>query len=141
MDEATVKPNAEPIIWWKDKKLIVGAVLIIVSLIAGLIGKGIIFARIYDPSYRKIGVVTWALSWIPLFIGVLLLGIETIKIIKQQIEQSIRKTVKYTYLYSKNLPRKGIAYTKELHKKGISKLNNASRLIKKNKHVIKIRKY
>ena len=111
----------KPIIWWKDKKLLAGIIIIIVSFIMGLYGKsllGIFFVKslvkLYEPIYLITGLSIWAFSWILLFLGVFLVGWETVKMIRDRIHHHVRKT----YHYTKGLPKKGYDYTKELSKKG-----------------------
>jgi len=110
-----------PIEWYKDRKLLAGVILVILSIILGLYSKGLLglfFAnllkKLYTPFYLLKGLSIYVLSWALLFLGVFLVGWETIKIIQQRINDNVKKT----YRYTKGLPKKGYDYTKELHKKG-----------------------
>ena len=112
MNEAEQK-----IIWWKDKKLLAGVILVVTSFILGLYGKVLFISKFYEPIYLITGLSLWAFSWILLFFGVFLVGWETVRLIQQRIHHHVRKTVRETYHYTKGLPRKGYNYTKKLHKK------------------------
>ena len=116
MDEAKDLSN-----WWKDKKLLAGIILVILSLIIGFYGKGLLgvfiidwINKIYNPFYLLTGLSVYAFSWILLFLGVFMVGWETIKIIQSRIHHHVRRT----YHYTKGLPKKGYQYTKDLSKKG-----------------------
>lgn len=112
-------------VWWKDKKLLAGFVLVILSIIVGFYGKGLFIVKFYEPVYVITGLSLWAFSWILLLLGVFLVGWETVKMIQMRIHHHVRKTVKGTYEYTKGLPKKGYDYTKGLHKKGIGKLKKS----------------
>ena len=112
--------TTKPIIWWKDKKLLAGIILVVASVLVGLYAKGLLsfffvslFNKLYKPFYLLTGLSIYALSWILLLLGVFLVGWETVKMIRDRIQHHVRKTYKYT----KGLPKKGYNYTKELHKK------------------------
>ena len=114
----------KPIVWWKDKKLLLGAILIMLSLILGFYSKILFIAKFYDMFYLITGISIYAFSWILLFAGAFLLGRETMKIAQQKINQQLLSTMTKTYHYTKALPRKGIHYTRKgihytrrLHKK------------------------
>ncbi len=107
-------PEEKKIIWWKEARFLIGCLLLIISFVVGTFGKGLFLVRFYEPVSRYTGLSLWALSWIITLIGVFLLGIETIKMIKQHIQNQVKKTVRETYLYTKGLPKKGIHYTKRL---------------------------
>ena len=114
----------KPTSWWKDRKLLAGISLIALSVILGLYGKGLVgfffvnlLNKLYKPVYLFTGLSVYAFSWILLFLGVFLVGWETVKMIQMSIQHHVKKTVKGTYQYTKNLPKKGYDYTKELRKK------------------------
>ncbi|MBI2107938.1 hypothetical protein HYT54_02325 [Candidatus Woesearchaeota archaeon] len=67
--------------------------------------------------------------------GILLFGIETIRMIRQKIQQEVKKKVRGTYEYTRVLPRKGMDYTKELHRKSVERIGpHTARLIQKIRH-------
>lgn len=117
--------TAEPLIWWKDKKLLAGFILVMSSFILGLYGKVLFISKFYEPVQLITGLSIWAFSWVLLFLGVFLVGWETVKMIQYKIQHHVKKTVKDTYHYTKGLPKKGYDYTKELHKKGIAKIKKS----------------
>ena len=111
-------------LWWKDKKLLAGVFLIIFSTILGLYGKGLLglffvnlLNKLYNPFYLLTGLSVYAISWLLLFIGVFMVGLETVKMIRYRIQNHVKNTVKGTYNYTKQLPRRGYNYTKNLSKK------------------------
>lgn len=112
------------IIWWKDKKFLAGFILVFLSIILGLYGKALSITRFYEPVKLITGLSIWAFSWILLFLGVFLVGWETVKMIQSNIHHHVKRTVKETYHYTKGLPKKSFDYTKELHKKVIKKLKS-----------------
>ena len=132
----------QKLIWWKDKKLLAGVILVISSIILGFYGKGLFIVKFYEPVYLITGLSIWAFSWVLLFAGVFLVGLETVKMIQQRIHHHVRETVKGTYHHAKELPRKGYNYTKkgyhytkELHKKGVDKITKTSKaIVEKMKH-------
>ena len=79
------------IIWWKDIKFLMGGLLITLSFVLGTFDKGLFFA----------------------FIGIFLMGMKTIKMIRQRIHSQVKKTVRGAYEITKELPKKGLNYTKE----------------------------
>ena len=107
----------KPIIWWKDIKLLTGFILVLLSIILGFYGKGLFIIKFYEPVYLITGFSIWAFSWVLLFLGVFLVGWETVRMIQQRIHHHVKKTVRETYHYTKGLPRKGYDYTKKLHKR------------------------
>lgn len=116
------------IIWYKDKKLLAGIILVALSFALGLYGKGLLslfivnlINKLYKPFYLLTGLSIYALSWILLFTGILLVGMETVRLIKQRIHHHVRQT----YHYTRNLPKKGYNYTKELHKKSIARIKKS----------------
>lgn len=129
MTEQVTEGN--PIIWWKDKKLLTGIILVILSFISGFYGKVLLIVKFYEPIYLITGLSIYAFSFVLLFMGAFLVGWETIKMIQYKIHHHVKRTVKETYEYSKGLPRKGYNYTKKLHKHGINKITKASKIIAK----------
>lgn len=115
------------IIWLKDKKLLAGVVLVIISFILGFYGKALFILKFYEPVYLITGLSLWAFSFVILFLGVFLVGWGTVKMIQQRIRHHVRKTVKETYHHARELPKKSIHYTKKLHKKGVDKIAKATR--------------
>ncbi|MBI2656691.1 hypothetical protein HYX03_03055 [Candidatus Woesearchaeota archaeon] len=115
--------------WWKDKKLLAGVILVILSIVLGFYGKGLFIIKFYEPVYLITGLSIWAFSWVLLFLGVFLVGWETVKMIQQRIHHHVRKTVKTTYHYTKGLPKKSYDYTKELQREGMSKIAKSSKVI------------
>jgi predicted tellurium resistance membrane protein TerC len=109
--------DQKPIKWWKDKKLLTGVILVLLSVILGFYGKGLFIIKFYEPVYLITGLSIWAFSWVLLFLGVFLVGWETVRMIQQRIHHHVKKTVRETYHYTKGLPRKGYHYTKKLHKR------------------------
>lgn len=110
----------EKIIWWKDWKFLLGIAMIIMNFIAGFYGKSLIgifivksLAKIHEPVYLITGVSFWVFSWLLLLIGIFLVGWETVKVIQYKIHHHVKRTVKGTYEFTKELPKKGIRYTKE----------------------------
>src|SRR3989344_6332557 len=92
-----------PIKWWKDRKLLAGIVLVVLSVILGFFGKGLFIIKFYEPVYLYTGLSIWAFSFILLFWGVFLVGWETVKMIQYRIHHHVKKTVKSTYHYTKQL--------------------------------------
>ena len=116
-----IKTNKQKrIIWWKDKKLLAGVILVLLSIIVGFYGKGLFIVKFYEPVYLITGLSLWAFSWVLLLLGVYLVGWETVKMIRYRIHHHVRKTVTGTY-----------HYTKKLHKKGMDKISKTSRIIVK----------
>ena len=122
----------KPIILWKDAKFLIGVVLVIVSFILGIYGKGLlgvymtkVVLKIYEPFYLITGLSVYAVSFLLLFLGIFLVGWETVKMIQYRIRHHVKKTVRSTYHYTKGLPRKGYEYTKELHKKSMDKIKKS----------------
>ena len=109
------------IIWYKDRKLLTGIILVVASTALGLYGKGLLglffvnlVNKLYKPFYLLTGLSVYGFSWILLFLGIFLVGWEAVKMIRDSIRNHVRKT----YHYTKGLPKKGYDYTKELSKKG-----------------------
>ena len=97
---------------WRDKKFVTGFILVVTSIVLGFYGKVLIgvFVKLFfiDKIFRPFslisGVTVWVVSWILLFAGIFLVGLETIKMIQNKISQNVRKTVKSTYNHAKKLP-------------------------------------
>ena len=117
----------QKIIWWKDRKLLAGVILVVSSFILGFYGKVLFITKFYEPIYLITGLSVWAFSFILLFAGVFLVGWETVRMIQYRIHHHVRRTVKETYHYTKGLPKRGYRYTKELHKKGIDKIKSMTK--------------
>lgn len=115
----------QPIVWWKDKKLLTGVILVLLSVILGFYGKVLIVVKFYEPVQLITGVSIYAFSFVLLFAGIFLVGWETVKMIQQRIRHHVRKTVKETYHYTKGLPKKGYDYSKQLHKKSMDKIKKS----------------
>ena len=96
----------QPILWWKDKKFLAGFILVILSIIMGFYGKALSIIKFYEPVQFITGLSIWAFSWLLLFLGVFLVGWETIKMIQYRIHHHVKKTVRRTYEYTKGLPKK-----------------------------------
>ena len=111
-----------PAVWWKDKKLLAGVILVVLSIILGTYGKVLFISKFYEPVYLITGLSIWVFSWILLLFGIFLVGWETVKLIQQRIHHHVKKTVKKTYHHAKELPRKGYHYTRHLHKKGMDRI-------------------
>lgn len=118
-----------PVIWWKDRKLVAGFILVLSSIIMGFYGKIVFIAKFYEPIGIITGLSIWVFSWILLFLGVFLVGWETVKMIQMRIHHHVRKTVRGTYEYTKGLPKKSYKYTKKLHRKGMDKITKTSKAI------------
>ena len=121
-----------PIEWWKDRKLLAGIILVILSIVLGLYSKGLLglffanlFNKLYKPFYLLTGLSIYVLSWVLLFLGAFLVGWETVKMIQMRIHSHVKKT----YHYTKGLPKKGYEYTKELHKKSVNKITKTSKAV------------
>ena len=115
----------QKIYWWNDRKLLAGIILVVLSFILGVYSKILIVVKIYEPIAVITGLSIYAFSWILLFLGVFLVGWETVKIIQQTIKNQVKKTAKETYDYTKKLPKRSYQYTKELHKKGIRRIKKS----------------
>ena len=107
----------EQAIWWKDKKLLVGFILVFLSFVLGFYGKGLFIVKFYEPVYLITSLSLWAFSWVLLFLGAFLVGWETLKMMQMRIRNRVKMTVKNTYHHAKELPKKSYRYTKSLHKK------------------------
>ena len=123
------KATQKQIRWWNDKKLLAGVILVVSSFLLGIYGKVLLIVKFYQPVYLITGLSIYAFSWTLLFVGIFLVGWETVKIIQNRIHHHVKKTVRETYSYTKKLPKKSYDYTKELHKKGIDKISKTSKMI------------
>ena len=119
------------IMWWKDKKLLAGFLLVLASVILGTYGKILFIVKFYEPIYLITGLSIYAFSFILLFSGVFLVGWETVKMMQRKIHYHVKKTVRRTYHQAKKLPKKGYRYTKSLRKRGMDKITKASQEIVK----------
>ena len=116
-DKIELMTEKKKIVWYKDVRFLSGIILIILSIIIGEFGKGLSIIKFYEPVYLITGLSLWAFSYILLFLGIFLVGWETVRMLKQRIQHHVKKTVKGTYNYTKQLPKKGYHYTKELHRR------------------------
>jgi|SRR3989338_2514001 len=121
MQEAPVQLQKK-LVWWKDLKLLFGFILVLLSIILGFFGKGLIVINIAEPFHLIRALSIYAFSWILLFIGIFLVGMETVKMIRQRINHHVKRTVIGTYEYTSKLPKRGITYTKQLHEKSLGRL-------------------
>lgn len=119
------KPEEKSVIWWKDKKLLAGFVLVLLSLIIGFYGKFLFIVKFYEPVGLITGISIYVFSWILFFAGVFLVGWETVKIMHQRIHHHVKETAKKAYHHAKEWPRKGYHYTRELHRKGIERIKKS----------------
>lgn len=122
--------------WWKDMKLLAGVTLVVASLAIGLYGKSLLgvfivnwINKLYSPFYLLTGLSLYGLSWVLLFLGIFLVGWETIKMINNKIHHEVRKKVRETYHVTRDLSKKGYHRTKALHKKGMERISKTSKLI------------
>ena len=129
--EPTPQAQEKPIVLWKDMKFLAGFILVVSSIIIGFFAKGIIVVNITQPFPLIKGLSIYALSWALLFIGIFLVGMETVRMIQQKIHYHVKKSVKDTYGYTKKLPKGSIEYTKKLHRKSIDRLAKTSKFIKR----------
>ena len=126
MDEQNqlgLQGQEKQILWYKDKRLLFGVILVVSSIGIGLFSKGLIIAKIYEPFYLITGLSLYAFSWFLLLCGILLVGMETVRMIRQHIQSYIKKTIKETYGFTMSLPQKGLDYTKQWHKKSMERFN------------------
>src|SRR3989338_5052661 len=109
--------NKEDIKWWKDAKLLTGVILVVLSFVLGFYGKLLFIVKFYEPVYVITGLSIFAFSWVVLFIGVFLVGWETVKMIQNRIHHHVTHTARRTYHHASQLPRRGYDYTKKIHRK------------------------
>jgi len=112
------------IIWWKDKKLMAGFILVLSSFVLGTYGKFLFIVKFYEPVKRITGVSIYVFSWILFFAGVFLVGWETVKIMQQKIHHHVKDTAKKAYNHAKGLPRKGYEIARDFHKKSVKKIKS-----------------
>ena len=120
-----------PIQWYKDNKLMIGIIIVVISFILGFWGKVLIVTKLYKPVELITGIKVYAFSWILLFAGAFIIGWRAVNRINYLIQLHLKKTAKSTYHHAKKLPKKGYNYTKKLHKKGLDKLTATSKAIAK----------
>lgn len=80
-----------PIVWYKDWKLIVGIITIIISFGLGIVGKIIPVIKFPNTKYIVAGISVYILSFVILFIGIVLVGTETIKIIRSKLTHNVKQ--------------------------------------------------
>ena len=119
----------QPVQWYKDNKLLIGFIIIILSFVIGIYGKVLIFAKLYQPIELVTGISIYVFSWILTFVGAFIVGWRAVKRMQYRIHRQVKNTVKNTYAHAKSLPKKTAVYTKKLHKKGWDKLQKTSRRI------------
>ena len=119
--------------WYKDKKLIIAFIIIVISFILGFYGKALIILKFYEPIYVITGISIFAFSWVLLFVGIFMVGWATVKRMQQQIHENVKSAAKKTYYEAKyqaqNIPRRATSLTKSIHRKTLNKVANASRSI------------
>ena len=120
IQEKQAKPEKQ-ILWYKDKRLFFGVILVVSRLALSFFSKGLLIAKIYEPFYLITGLSLYAFSWFLLLCGILLVGLETVRMIRQHIQNYIKRTIKETYGFTISLPQKGLDYTKQLHKKSMDR--------------------
>ena len=118
-----------PAVWWKDRKLLAGVILVILSSILGFYGKVLIITKFYEPIQLITGLSLYAFSFLILLLGIFLVGWETIRLIQKRIHHHVKTTVKKTYHHAKKLPKKGYYHTKKLHEIGMDRLRKTSKAI------------
>lgn len=119
----------QPVQWYRDNKLMIGVVIVIISVILGFWGKVLIIAELYKPVELITGISVYAFSWILLFLGAFIVGWRTVKRVHYRIHYHVKRTVKKTYRQAKKLPRKSYHHAKRLHKKSLDKIITASKTI------------
>ena len=115
--------------WWKDRRLMAGFILVLLSIILGFYGKVLFISKFYEPVQLITGLSLWAFSWLLLLLGIFLVGWETVKMMHRQIRNHVKRTVKKTYHHAKKLPKKGFHYTRKLHRKSMDRINKTSKII------------
>ena len=121
--------------WYRDRKLIIAFVIIVISFILGAYSKAIIIIKFYEPIYLITGLSLYTFSWILLFVGVFMVGWRTVKAMQARMQHEVGKSVKKTYHHARKLPGKAATMAKNLHKKGMDKLNSTSKaIVEKRKH-------
>jgi len=105
------------VVWWKDMKFLIGVVVVFLSIVLGFFGKGLSIIKFYEPFYLYTGLSIWAFSWLLLFLGIFMVGWETVKMIRSRIHYHVKETVRGTYRHTKVLPKKGIEKLKKIMNK------------------------
>ena len=100
------KEQAPPLVWWKEKKLVAGILLVVVSFVLGFYGKILIVAKYYEPIEVITGFSVWAFSWVLLFFGAFLVGRETVILVQKKIQSQMKETAMATYEYTRKIPKK-----------------------------------
>ena len=129
--DAIPQAQEKSIVLWKDWKFLTGFILVISSIVLGFFAKGLIIVNITQPFHLIQGLSVYAFSWVLLFMGIFLVGMETVRVIRQRINHQVRRTVKGTYQYTKKFPKESIEYTKKLHRKSMDGLSKTSKFIKR----------
>ena len=111
---------ASKIVLIKDRKFIMGVILVILSFLIGTTGKGLFIFRYYKPVYLITGLSMYAFSWILFIIGVFLIGKETLVLLRVRFQNRLKEKVRGSY-----------NYTKDMHKKGYERLARTSKSILK----------
>ncbi len=114
MNDIQLITDNNKILWWKDRKLVTGIIIVALSFIIGTYGKVLSIAKFYEPIHLLTGLSLYAFSFVLMFIGAFLVGWETIKMINYKIHHHLKKTVKDTYNHAKEIHKKGYNYTKSL---------------------------
>ena len=115
--------------WYRNNKFIIGVALVVLSFILGFWGKVLIIVRFYEPIQLITGLSIYAFSFVLLFIGILLVGWQTVKMIQYRIRYHVKATMKKTYHQAKKIPKKAGHYTRRLQRKSMDKLADTSKAI------------
>ena len=124
-----MKAVKEAIKWYKDKKLIIAFVIIVISFILGAYSKAILIIKFYEPVYVITGLSLYTFSWILLFTGIFMVGWRTVRAIQLRIHHEVGQRVKSTYHHAKKLPGRAANMTKTFHKRGMNKITSTSKTI------------
>ena len=115
----------KPILQWKDKKLLAGFILVLLSFILGFYGKGLAGLAIFkldEPAYLIKGLSLWAFSFALMLLGVFLVGWETVRMIQKMVHNKVKDTVKEGYHYTKDYTKRKYNYTKDYTKRKYKKI-------------------
>ena len=104
--------------WYRDKKLIIAFVIIVISFILGIYSKALVIIKFYEPIYVITGLSLYTFSWILLIIGILMVGWRTVKAMNQKIHHNVKSAAQSTYYK-----------TKDMHRKSMDKIKSTSRKI------------
>ncbi len=96
------KQTNQKIIWFKDKKLVAGFILILLSYILDFYVKALVVIKFYKPIYLLTGLFLWAISWILFLLGGFLVGFGVVRMIQKHIYYYVNKTVKKPIVKLKN---------------------------------------